>query len=212
MAETLRQLGFDLVGGGPQLDLDRSRFDRVVQEFGHAARGASTALFYYSGHGLQVQGTNWLVPVDANVTRPQDLDFQMFDIGLVQRQIAGTKLNIVILDACRNNPFGGRGVRAIESGLASMVASSEGSVIAFATAPGNVAADGAGSDSPYTVALADSVRRPGLGLFMTFNRVGLEVRRATGGVQVPWVSSSPIEGEFCFAGCPAAAAAAPDSN
>src|SRR5205085_8651576 len=98
IADNLRQQGFDLVGGGPQLDLDKTQFEHVVQEFGHAIPGASVALFYYSGHGLQVQGTNWLVPVDANPMRPQDLEFQMVDAALVLRQMdgAGTKLNILI--------------------------------------------------------------------------------------------------------------------
>ncbi|MBV9757511.1 MAG: caspase family protein [Alphaproteobacteria bacterium] len=210
IAQSLEQLGFRLVGGGPQLDLDKNQFNHVVEEFGHAIPGASVALFYYSGHGLQVQGTNWLVPVDANPVRPQDLDFQMVDAGLVLRQMdgAGTKLNILILDACRNNPFVNREVRATETGLAEMRAP-EGSVIAFATAPGNVAADGSGPDSPYSAALADSVRQPGLGLFLTFNRVGLEVVHATGGLQRPWLSLSPIEADFCFAGCPSAAESSP---
>jgi hypothetical protein len=209
IAETLRELGFDLVGGGPQLDLDKARFDQLVQQFGRAIPGASAALFYYAGHGLQVQGTNWLVPVDANPARPQDLDFQMVDADLVLRQMdgAGTKLNILILDACRNNPFASRSLRGMDSGLAEMRAP-EGSLIAFATEPGKVAADGSGADSPYSAALAGAMRQPGLGIFDTFNDVGKEVKRATGGTQQPWFSSSPIEGIFCFGGCSGPAAGA----
>lgn len=202
IARTLQQLGFELVGGGPQLDLEKARFDRAVQEFGRAIPGASAALFYYAGHGLQVQGANWLVPVDANPTRAQDLDFQMVDADLVLRQMdgAGTKLNIIILDACRNNPFASRGLRGMEGGLAAMHAP-EGSMIAYATEPGHVAADGSGADSPYSAALANSLRQPGLGIFDTFNQVGLEVEQTTGGAQKPWVSNSAIKGHFCFAGC-----------
>jgi uncharacterized caspase-like protein len=114
VAETLANLGFRLVGGGAQLDLDKPHFDLVVQAFGRQLLGADVGLFYYAGHGIQVSGTNYLVPVDANPTREADVDFQMVDVGLVLRQMeqANTKLNVVMLDACRNNPFGGRGLRA----------------------------------------------------------------------------------------------------
>ena len=113
----------------------------------------------------------------------------MLDTNLVLRQMegAGTKLNIVILDACRNNPFGGRGLRGTDSGLAQMRAP-EGTLISFATQPGNVAQDGADGNSPYTKALAQTLRRPGLDIFQTFNEVGLAVMQATGDSQQPWVS------------------------
>ena len=116
----------------------------------------------------------------------------------------GTKLNLVILDACRNNPFGGRGLRATDAGLAQMRAP-EGTLISFATQPGAVAQDGCGGNSPYTRALAQTMLTPGLDVFKTFNEVGLAVARATGGTQQPWVSCSPIRGEFYFAGAPASA-------
>src|SRR5262249_52694799 len=148
--------------------------------------------FYYAGHGLQVRGTNWLVPITANPTRETDVDFQMIDANLVLRQMegAGTRLNMMILDACRNNPFGGRGLRASTGGLAQMQAP-EGTVISYATQPGNVAADGSDGNSPFTKALAATMRRPGLDVFRLFNEVGLQVKRTTGGMQQPWVSSSP---------------------
>ena len=201
MADTLRSLGFKLVGDGPQIDLDKAELDRAVQSFGHGLQGGDVGLFYYAGHGLQVRGANYLVPVGANPAREADVDFQMLDINLVLRQMesAGTKLNIVILDACRNNPFGGRGLRATDSGLAQMRAP-EGTLISYATQPGNVAADGTGDHSPYTKALAKTIRKPGLGIFDTFNAVGLEVLRETSGSQQPWVSNSPIAGSFYFAG------------
>jgi uncharacterized caspase-like protein len=201
MADTLRSLGFTLVGDGAQLDLDKSGFDGVVQDFGSRLRGADVGLFYFAGHGLQVRGANYLVPVGANPNKEADVDFQMLDANVVLRQMesAGTKLNIVILDACRNNPFGGRGLRGTNSGLAQMQAP-EGTLISFATQPGNVAQDGAGGNSPYTIALVQTLRRPGLDIFQTFNEVGLAVMQATGNSQQPWVSSSPIWGRFYFAG------------
>lgn len=208
MADTLRSLGFQLVGGGAQLDLEKPALDRAVQSFGQQIQGADVALFYYAGHGVQVAGSNYLVPVNANPTREADVDFQMVDVNLVLRQMqgSGTRLNLVILDACRNNPFGGRGLRASEGGLAQMRAP-DGTLISYATQPGSVAQDGTDGHSPYTKALAATVRRAGLDIFQTFNQVGLAVKRSTGGSQQPWVSSSPIDGAFYFV--PPAAPAAP---
>ncbi len=199
MAKTLLDVGFTLIGGGALLDLDRAGMAKAVEDFGRALPGADVTLFYYSGHGLQVQGVNWLVPVDANPTRPQDLDFQMLSADLVLRQMdgAGAKLNLVLLDACRNNPFSTSALRAVESGLAEMRAP-EGTLISYATQPGNVAWDGGGSNSPYTQALTDNMRHPGLDIFHLFNAVGLQVKRITDGAQQPWVSTSPIDGDFFF--------------
>ncbi len=213
IAATLQAQGFELVGGGPQLDLDRTALAQAIQAFGKALAGADVGLFYYAGHGLQVAGVNWLVPVDANPTRPQDLDFQMVDADLVLRQMdgAGTKLNLVLLDACRNNPFATRGLRSLQGGLAEMRAP-EGTLISYATQPGNVAADGVGPNSPYTTALARSMTQPGLDIFRLFNQVGLDVKRGTGGGQQPWVSTSPIDGDFYFAGPNAGSSAGPNAG
>jgi Caspase domain/Domain of unknown function (DUF4189) len=170
-----------------------------VQNFGRQVQGADVALFYYAGHGVQVSGANYLVPVSANPTREADVDFQMVDVNLVLRQMqgSGTRLNMVILDACRNNPFGARGLRASDGGLAQMRAP-EGTLISYATQPGNVALDGTDGHSPYTRALAATIKQSGLDIFQTFNQVGLAVKRETGGSQQPWVSSSPIDGSFYF--------------
>jgi hypothetical protein len=213
LAQSLKQAGFQLIGGGAQLDLDKQHFEQAVQDFGRAVDGADVALFYYSGHGLQVGGTNYLVPISANPTREKDLDFQMVSAQVVLDQMkdSGTKLNLVILDACRNNPFSGRGLRAAGGGLAEMHAP-EGTLISYATQPGNVASDGDGRDSPFTQALADAMRQPGLDLFGLFNRVGVAVKKATSGQQQPWLALSPVEGDFYFnppqagAGKPAAVA------
>jgi hypothetical protein len=212
MADTLKALGFTLVGDGAQLNLEKTAFDNVVQSFGRQLQGADVALFYYAGHGVQIRGTNYLVPVNANPTREADVDFQMVDVNLVMRQMhsSGTRLNLVMLDACRNNPFGGRGLRSAEGGLAQIHAP-EGSFISYATQPDSVAQDGDNGHSPYTRALADTIRRSGLDIFQTFNEVGLQVKRSTGGSQQPWVASSPIDGNFYFANPPAASTPAPSS-
>jgi hypothetical protein len=226
LAETLRTLGFTLVGGGAQLDLDKAAFDRTVQSFGAQLAGVDVGLFYYAGHGVQVRGENYLIPIDANPTKEADVDFQMLNTNLLLRQMegAGTRLNIVILDACRNNPFGGRSLavgrardaendrmRDTGGGLAQMQAP-EGTLISFATQPGSVAQDGADGNSPYARALALTMRRPNLDIFQTFNQVGLAVKRATGGAQQPWVSSSPIDGSFYFVAPPSTATTADTSS
>jgi uncharacterized caspase-like protein len=158
------------------------------------------ALFYYAGHGLQVRGENYLVPTDANPTRESDLDFQLMNANVVLRQMedATTNLNIVILDACRNNPMGGRGLRSGSNGLAEMRAP-EGTLIAFATQSGNVALDGQpGGNSPFAQALAWGIKQPGLDQFGTFNAVAVQVKKMTKGDQQSWMSNSPIEGQFFF--------------
>ena len=201
MAETLKGLGFALVGDEAQIDLDKTALDQAVRRFGKQLQGADVGLFYYAGHGVQVRGANYLVPVTANPVREADVDFEFEDIALILRQMEAsrTRLNLVMLDACRNNPFGERGLRATDGGLAQMRAP-EGTLISFATQPGNVAQDGIDGHSPYTKALAETIRRPGLGVFDAFNEVGVTVKKLTGGAQQPWVSSSPIDGTFYFAG------------
>src|SRR5580704_10314233 len=120
IATTLAGLGFTLVGGGAQLDLNKTKLEAAILEFGKNLPGADVGMFYYAGHGVQIRGTNFLVPIGANPTREADADFQMIDVGSVLRQMesSGTKLNLVVLDACRNNPFGNRGFRSATGGLA----------------------------------------------------------------------------------------------
>jgi uncharacterized caspase-like protein len=212
IAGTLKGLGFTLVGDGALVNLDRAAMVRAVRQFGDAAQGAAAALFYYAGHGVQVDGKNYLVPLEADPAKAADADFELVDVGAVLRQMqgGGAGLSIVVLDACRNNPFGAHGLRGGQAGLAEMTAP-RGTLISYATQPGNVAGDGpAGGDSPFALALADAFKAPGRSVFEVFNAVGLAVGRATGGAQQPWLSSSPIEGKFYFAGPPAAAPAAAD--
>lgn len=201
MATTLRSVGFKLIGGKAQTDLDRADLERAIRQFGAELKDGTVGLFYYAGHGLQVQGANFLVPVAANPTSAADVDFELIDANVVLKQMesAGSKLNIVILDACRNNPFGGRGLRDVSAGLAPMRAP-RGTLISYATQPGNTAMDGTTGHSPYTAALAESIKRPGLQVFEVFNEVALSVDNTTGGRQQPWISISPLEGIFYFLG------------
>ena len=201
MSDTLLSLGFFVVGGGAQVDLDKAGFDDALRKFGSELTGADVALFYYAGHGVETHGLNYLVPVDANPADEGDVFMQMVGMSALLDQLekSGTKINLVLLDACRDNPFRDRGVRSTTGGLAQMQAP-PGTLISFATQPRSVSLDGDDGHSPYTRALAETMRHPGYGLFKTFNEVGLAVEKITQGQQLPWVSSSPISGSFYFAG------------
>jgi len=201
IATTLESVGFKLIGGKAQTDLDRSGFERAIREFGAELAGGAVGLFYYAGHGLQVQGANFLIPVAADPITVADVDFELIDANVVLKQMeaAGSKLNILILDACRNNPFGGRGLRDAGSGLAPMRAP-HGTLISYATQPGNTAMDGTSGHSPYTAALAQEIKQPGRQVFEVFNEVAVSVDKATGGRQQPWIAISPLEGTFYFLG------------
>lgn len=208
MSDTLSSLGFVVVGGDARLDLDKAGFDDVLQEFASELSGADVALIYYAGHGVETHGLDYLVPVDANPRDEADVFAQMVGtseiLDLLEK--SGTGIKLVLLDACRDNPFRDRGVRSTAGGLAQMAAP-VGTLISFATQPRSVSLDGADGHSPYTRALVAAMQRPGSGLFRTFNDVGLAVDKATQGRQLPWVSSSAIAGNFYFAGKPATEAA-----
>ena len=214
IATTLTNLGFELVGGHALLDLSRPQFEQAIRSFGAQLPGSTVAVFYYAGHGLQIQGTNYLVPVEANPTKAADADFELIDANTILRQMddGSARLSMVILDACRNNPFGDRGLRDLSRGLAQMAAP-RGTLIAYATQPGNVASDGPqGGDGPYALALAKAMTQPQRDVFQVFNTVGNDVYRETNGAQQPWLSSSPIEGDFYFAGTGSAAASANNAD
>jgi len=203
MAAALGDVGFDVV---VVRDADRDAMAKAIQEFGRRLRAGgaeAVGLFYFAGHGVQSRGVNYLIPVQAAVANEADLEIEAVSAQWVLSQMAfaGNSLNIVILDACRNNPFEG-GFRYVAQGLARMDAPS-GALVAYAAAPGQVAADGTGANSPYTAALADTLREPGLRLEDVFKRVRLAVESATGEAQTPWEESS-LKGDFYFAGPPAA--------
>jgi Caspase domain/Sel1 repeat len=204
MSDTLLSLGFFVVGGGAKLDLDKAAFDAALGEFEKQTIGADVVLFYYAGHGVETHGQNYLVPVDANPAAGEADVFQQSIMltGVMDRiEKVGARINLLLLDACRDNPFQGRD--ATTAGLAQMQAP-PGTLISFATQPRSVSLDGDDGHSPYTRALANTLTHPGYGLFKAFNEVGLAVEKATQGAQLPWVSLSPISGNFYFAGKPAA--------
>ena len=202
MIARLKAMGFDVI---PGLDLDRNGFLNALAQFGRAAEGAEVALFFYAGHGLQVNGQNYLVPTDAKVEYEAELDIALIPVPLVMQQLArGSRVNIVLLDACRDNPFakelsrslGTRSSSALGRGL-SRVQTASGTFIAFATQPDNVAQDGDGRNSPFTQAFLANMEKPGLSLSDLMIEVRNDVMRQTNGKQVPWDSSS-LTGRFSF--------------
>ena len=213
IAQSLRGMGFEVSDG---IDLDRTAMTRLIADFLRAAATADTAVLFYAGHGVQIDGQNYLLPVDVKFNGVNDLTSEMTNVGTILAGLDdGIRANIVILDACRNNPFArkvvesrdaGRSVSA-PSGLASPsslgkgATSGAGTLLAFSTAPDQVALDGEGANSPFSLALAHHIGTPGLEVQQMLTRVRAEVVAATHSKQVPW-SNSSLLGELYLAGKP----------
>ena len=193
---SLERLGFDVMLGTDQ-DIDEMR--ALLREFSIRAEGSDLAVFFYAGHGLQVAGHNYLVPTDASLERESDLDFLTIDLQLVLNQLErASKNSIVLLDACRDNPFetklsrsmgAARSSSALSKGLAP-VETGGGALIGYATDPGEVAYDGDGNHSPFTEALLEHIETPGLEINSLMTRVRAQVVRNTEFRQRPWSTSS----------------------
>lgn len=223
MAARLGALGFEVFEA---VDADKVTLGNRLKEFGRATQNADVALFFYAGHGIQVDGQNYLVPTDAHVQFEEEIPLELLSLNTVLRQMErGSKTNIVFLDACRDNPFADelsrsvstRGAVSLGKGLGE-VRTVPGTYIAFATDPNRVAADGSGDNSPFTEALLRHIDSPGTSIQDMMIRVRRDVSGATNGQQTPWDSSSLLE-PFAFvpaasapaAEAPAAAPAAPSA-
>jgi uncharacterized caspase-like protein len=192
MASMLRRVGFDVVEG---TNLTRDKMTEKLLDFGKRAEGADVALFFYAGHGIAVNGTNYLLPVDADLKSEMDVKLgAAINVDLTLEQtMADAKVKLVFLDACRDNPFAARirSARAtrsvsVEAGLAEMK-SGEGTLIAFATGPGQTALDGeAGTNSPFTRALLANIASPGVEIQQAMTRVRAQVNEETNKNQLPW--------------------------
>lgn len=192
MAAALRKLGFEVI---EKTNVTQKEMNRAIVQFGEKLRADTVALFFYAGHGIQVKGKNYLIPVDAQIQSEASIRAETVDVDGVLDQLTVSSLNIVILDACRNNPFERR-FRSIGGGLAQMDAP-KGSLIAYATAPGKTAADGDSRNGLYTQELLKHIQTPDLPLEAVFKRVRVGVMTASGEVQTPWETSS-LTGEFFF--------------
>ncbi|SFN46344.1 Caspase domain-containing protein [Bradyrhizobium sp. Rc3b] len=204
MAKFLNSAGFEVVAA---TDLTQNDMLRVVQDFSAkvSARGPNTvAMVYYAGHGVQLAGENYLVPVDAKVSSQTELvnnSVRLVDVMSTLETIP-SRMRIVILDACRNNPFpdvndAGRGLAIVDA--------PNGSIVGYSTAPGAEALDGTGGHSPYTQAFLNVAREPNVPIEQLFKRVRLQVNQSTSGAQIPWESSS-LTSDFTFFGDTAVAA------
>jgi len=192
MAATLRNVGFEVIEGS---NLSRDQMTEKLLDFGRKAQGSDVAVFYYAGHGIAVGGTNYLLPVDADIKSEMDVKLgAAINIDLTLDQTMGdAKVKLVFLDACRDNPFAAKiksssATRSVSvgSGLAEMK-SGEGTLIAFATGPGQTALDGQeGNNSPFTRALIDNITRPGIEIQQAMTSVRAQVNEETHKGQLPW--------------------------
>ncbi|MBO6508915.1 MAG: caspase family protein [Roseibium sp.] len=198
MANKLGSLGFEVVR---IIDGDRRAFYDGLTRFGRMALGADVALVFYAGHGVQVNGRNWLLPVDAEIEAATDLPAQALKANdlLDIMEASGARLKLVFFDACRNNPLPRSMSRGTSNGLARLEANAAGMMIAFATSPGDVALDGTGNNSPFTEALARLIDTPDLEVRHLMGKVRESVYKSTRERQLPWLNEALI-GEFYFGG------------
>ena len=197
LSDALSSLGFEIY---EHRNADQKTMKRAIKKFGEQLRLAgqnAVGFFYFSGHGLQIKGKNYLQPIGAQFESPADVDIEMVSATAIleQMKFARNGVNIVVLDACRSNPFP-TGFRSVRNGLAIMDAPT-GSILAYATAPGTIAYDGSGNNSPYAGALAKSMMVPNRPIESVFKMVRQSVMDETGKKQVPWETSSLL-GEFVF--------------
>ena len=199
IAIKLRKLGFDVV---ERNNLQTKQIGGALREFRSKLSPGAVALVFYAGHGLQIKGINYLPAVDADINSEEDVPNQSLGVNKIMDVLddARTRLNLVFLDACRNNPYASRSFRSADRGLARISAPS-GTLISYATKPGSVAADGNGRNGLYTSKLLAQMDS-NIQIELTLKRVVTEVKAASQGKQEPWMEGS-IEGDFCFGGCAA---------
>jgi hypothetical protein len=195
IASTLKRLGFDVILKKNAVQQD---MEDAIRDLGDHLKKGGVGLFFYAGHGVQIAGKNYLLPVGARIDRETDVKYRAVDADMILDEMgnAGNTMNIVILDACRDNPFG-RTFRTTSRGLAIISSAPRGTLISYSTNPGNVAADGSGRNSPYTSSLIKHMMSPGIQIEDVFKNVRQDLGQQTGGQQTPWELSS-LEGQFYF--------------
>jgi len=194
IGKALKSSGFEVV---ESYDADSKSLRKAINDFSKIVGNYDTVLLYYSGHGIEFLGRNFFIPIDADIKAEEEIPRQGFDITTVVEQInrTGIKTSIFILDACRNTPVFSK-FRSAKSGLASMQTSG-GSVIAYSAAPGKLAFDGDGRNSPYTTALLEQMQMPGKKIEDVLKDTAQQVSKVTAGRQMPWYNSSLV-GDFYF--------------
>jgi len=193
IASTLKNLGFSVT---LKTNVGKRSMEDSIKEFGRKLKGSEVGLFYYAGHGVQVKGNNYLIPIGAKIDEENDVQYEAVDLGRVLDVMESSKksVNIVILDACRDNPYA-RSFRSGTRGLAMVSTAPLGAFISYSTSPGQVARDGTGRNSPYTKALLKYMQEPGMAINDIFMNVRQVLSQETG--QVPWELSSLV-GKFYF--------------
>jgi hypothetical protein len=197
VANTLTELGFDVK---LVTDADQNTIKNVIRQFGQKLKDTQgIGMFYYAGHGIQANGNNYIIPVNANIEKDLDVETEGVDIGriFVEMDYAQNPMNIVILDACRDNPFESKFKSRAANGLAAINRAPSGTFIAYSTSPGNVALDGIGDNGLYTQEFLKAIKEPNLRLEDVFKMVRSNVRKLSNNQQIPWENSS-IEGDFYF--------------
>jgi hypothetical protein len=196
MAATLKRLGFSVT---LKNNARQQEMEEAIHDFGLKLKRGGAGLFFYAGHGIQINGRNYLIPIGARIEKETDAKYQAIDAEMVLDEMgnAGNPLNIVILDACRDNPLG-RSMRNAGRGLAIISDAPQGTLITFSTSPGKTAADGEGRNSPYTAALLKHMTEPGQLVEQVFKKVRQTLTAQSGGKQIPWELSS-LQGNFVFA-------------
>jgi hypothetical protein len=196
MASALRKTGFEVL---EYINLaSPAEMKRAIRDFGRKIQNGGVGLFYYAGHGIQVGGKNYLIPTKAQIFAEEEVEYEGVDVGFVmsQMEIARNRMNIIILDACRNNPFA-RSWRSAGGGGLAFIDAPAGTLIAYSTAPGKVASDGTGANGLYTEELLKQIQHPGLKIEDVFKNVRVEVLQRSNNMQTPWESSSLV-GDFYF--------------
>lgn len=189
VAASAKQAGFDDVTVAANLSVND--FQKVMRDFRTKAEGAEIAMVYYAGHGIEAQGKNWLIPTDAQLKSDLDLPYEAINLDRMMEAVSGARIRLVILDSCRNNPFGRTwksGTRAVQAGLAGVEA--DDVLVIFAAAPGQLAADGTTGNSPFAASLAKRLPQPDLPVQLLGGAIRDDVLAATGGQQRPFVSAS----------------------
>lgn len=197
MAKTLKELDFEVISG---TNLNLKQMTDKVREFGDKLKvSGGVGLFYYAGHGIQVGGRNYLIPVEADILREDEIAFSSLNLNFVLQKLdaASNGLNIVVLDACRNNPFARSWSRDASDGGLAQITAPTGTFIAYATSPDRTASDGTGRNGLYTAQLLKYIKQPNLKIEEAFKQVTIAVDRTSDGKQIPWTSSS-LRGEFYF--------------
>lgn len=199
MSHMLESQGFTVI---LKEDVSTRDLKMAIDQFGRRLKEESfnVGLFYYAGHGIQVKGSNYLVPVDADIQDEAQVEYDCVqaDRVLSYMEIAGTEVNVIILDACRNNPFKRSWSRSTDSGGLAFMNAPSGTLIAYATAPGHTAADGTGQNGLYTEALLEEMQNPDLSILQVFQRVRAKVSEKSSKGQIPWESTS-LTGDFYVA-------------